>query len=110
MLITTSIDGYSCLYSFPNKLLNVIKNPNESYFDYIFLGTNPFPFIAAYDKINKEFFSYSLNGILINKIKISELVQKVDMIEVYPIFDSLKDILFINDKINCVLINLPFFE
>ena len=110
MFITTSLDGYSCLYSFPNKLLNVIKNPNKSFFDYILLGTNPFPFIVAYDKINQEFFSYSLNGVFINKIKISELVQNTDMIEIYPIFDAHKDILFINDGINCVLIDLPFFE
>ena len=115
MFITTSIDGYSCLYSFPNKLLNVIKHPNEGYFDYILLGTNPFPFIFAYDKINQEFYSYSINGILITKIKITDLVGKnVDVIKIFPIFDTNggthKDTLaFINGK-NNILINLPFFD
>ena len=115
MFITTSIDGYSCLYSFPNKLLNVIKHPNEGYFDYILLGSNPFPFIVAYDKINQEFYSYSINGILITKIKITDLVGKnVDVIKIFPIFDTNggthKDTLaFINGK-NNILINLPFFD
>ena len=40
MFITTGLDGYSCLYSFPNKLLNVLKHPNKGYFDYILLGSN----------------------------------------------------------------------
>ena len=115
MFITTSIDGYSCLYSFPNKLLNVIKHPNEGYFDYILLGSNPFPFIVAYDKINQEFYSYSINGILITKIKITDLVGKnVDVIKIFPIFDTNggthKDTLaFIYGK-NNILINLPFFD
>jgi len=114
MFITTSLDGYSCLYSFPNKLLNVIKHPNNGYFDYILLGSNPFPFIIAYDKINEEFYSYSLNGIYINKIKISELIQNGDIIKIIPLFDTNggthKDILIINCGKNNILINLPFFE
>ena len=69
MFITSSLDGYSCLYSFPNKLLNVIKHPNNGYFDYILLGANPFPFIIAYDKNSQEFYSYSLNGLVLLLIK-----------------------------------------
>ena len=115
MFITTSIDGYSCLYSFPNKLLNVIKHPNEGYFDYILLGANPFPFIFAFDKIHQELYSYSINGILITKIKIEELItKKVKAIKIFPIFDTNggthKDSLVFNYEKNNILINLPFFE
>ena len=114
MFITTGLDGYSCLYSFPNKLLNVLKHPNKGYFDYILLGSNPFPFIVAYDKINQEFYSYSINGIFITKIKIAELIQNVDEIKIYPMFDenggTHKDILIFNYEKNIILVNLPFFE
>ena len=114
MFITTGLDGYSCLYSFPNKLLNVLKHPNKGYFDYILLGSNPFPFIVAYDKINQEFYSYSINGIFITKIKIAELIQNVDEIKIYPMFDTNggthKDILIFNYEKNIILVNLPFFE
>ena len=114
MFITTSLDGYSCLYSFPNKLLNVITHPNNGYFDYILLGSNPFPFIIAYDKNNQEFYSYSLNGIYIDNIKISELIKNVNIIKIFPIFDTNGgthiDKLIINSGKNNVFINLPFFE
>ena len=114
MFITTSFDGYSCLYSFPNKLLHVIKHPDEGYFDYILLGANPFPFIVAYDKINQEFYSYSINGILIIKKNIKELIQNVNEIKIFPIFDTdggtHNDLLVINHEKNNISINLPFFE
>ena len=117
MFITTSFDGYSCLYSFPNKLLNVFKHPNANgYFDFILLGANPFPFIITYDKINQEFYSYSINGILITQKKIKELIQNPNVNEVkfYPIFDTNggthKDLLIINCEKNNAIINLPFFE
>ena len=114
MFITTSLDGYSCLYSFPNKLLNIISHPNNGYFDYILLGSNPFPFIIAYDKNNQEFYSYSLNGIYIDNIKISELIKNVNIIKIFPIFDTNGgthiDKLIINSGKNTVFINLPFFE
>jgi hypothetical protein len=47
MFVTTSIDGYTCIYSFPNKLVSVIRHPNKRYFNYAVLGANPFPFIIA---------------------------------------------------------------
>ena len=114
MFITSSLDGYSCLLSFPNKLLNVIKHPNNGYFDYILLGANPFPFIIAYDKNSQEFYSYSLNGFIIDKIKIPQLIQKNEMIKIFPIFDTNggthKDILIINHSKGYLSLNLPFFE
>ena len=48
MFVTTSLDGYACIYSFPNKLLSVRKSPYNSYFDFAFLGANPFPSILPY--------------------------------------------------------------
>ena len=118
MFITTSFDGYSCLYSFPNKLLNAIKHPNvNGYFDFILLGANPFPFIVSYDKINQEFYSYSINGILITQKKIKELIQNpnANEVKIYPIFDTNggthNDLLVINyGKNNNTVFNLPFFD
>ena len=119
MFITTSIDGYSCIYSMPNKLVSVIKHPNKGYFDYILLSSNPFPSIIAFDLINKDFYSYSVNGIFIVKVNLSLFVGDLNkinnIINIYPIFDTdggaHKDLLVIqveNEK--NIVINLPFFE
>ena len=116
MFITTGLDGFSCLYSFPNKLLNVIKHPNKGYFDYILLGSNPYGFIVAYDKINQEFYSFSLNGFFINKVNINDLIENKNLEEIYiyPYFDyeggAHKDVLIIREKKNIIIINLPFFD
>ena len=117
MFITTSIDGYSCIYSFPNKLVSVIKHPDKRYFDYTILGSNPFPFIIAFDKKSKDFYSYSLNGFLIHKENLSKFIgdDLNNVINIYPIFDTdggtNKDVLVIQDeKGNNFIINLPFFE
>ena len=119
MFITTSIDGYSCIYSMPNKLVSVIKHPNKGYFDYILLSSNPFPSIIAFDKINNEFYSYSVNGIFITKVSLSQLVGELNKINnninIYPFFDTdggaHKDLLVIQiENGNNILVNLPFFE
>ena len=114
MFITTSLDGFSCLYSFPNKLLNVIKKPNNGYFDYILLAANPFPHIIAYDKANTEFYSYSLNGILIDKRNISNIILKNNNIKIVPILDinggTHKDLLIISLGKDYIKYELPFFE
>ena len=120
MFITTSIDGYSYIYSMPNKLLSVIKHPNNGYFDYILLSSNPFPSIVAYDNINNDFYSFSINGLFIKKINISEFVKDLDkmnncVINLYPMFDTdggaHKDLLVIQiEKGNNIVVNLPFFE
>ena len=113
MFITTSLDGYSCLYTF-NKLLNVIKSPNNGYFDYISLAANPFPHIIAYDKETKELYSYSLNGILIDKKNISELIKNNGNIKIVPIVDTNggthKDLLIIGLSKGYIKYELPFFE
>ena len=119
MFIITSIDGYSYLYSFPNKLLSVIKHPNKGYFDYIVLSSNPFPSIIAFDKANNDLYSYSLNGFFINKINLSQIIEELDKINsninIYPIFNTdggtQKDVLVIQvDNESNFLVNVPFFE
>jgi len=119
MFIVASIDGYSYLYSFPNKLLSVIKHPNKGYFDYVVLSSNPFPSVIAFDKTNYDLYSYSLNGFFINKINLSQIIGDLDKINssinICPIFNTdggtQKDILVIQveDGSN-FLINVPFFE
>ena len=119
MFIVASIDGYSYLYSFPNKLLSVIKHPNKGYFDYVVLSSNPFPSVIAFDKTNYDLYSYSLNAFFINKINLSQIIGDLDKINssinICPIFNTdggtQKDILVIQveDGSN-FLINVPFFE
>ena len=120
MFITTSIDGYSFLYSFPNKLLSVIKHPDKGFFDFVILSSNPFPSIITFDKNNYDFYSYSLNGLFITKVNISQFIGDIDKskdinINIYPIFDTdggaHKDLLVIqNENGNHIVINVPFFE
>ena len=70
MFVTTSHDGYACIYILPNKLISIIKHPKNLYYNKVFLSANPFPSIIAYEKENKTFSSYTLSGILINKIEL----------------------------------------
>ena len=114
MFITSSLDGYVCLYSFPNKLFTVIKNPNNNYFDYVLLAANPFPFIIAYDKKTKEFYSYSLNGIFIDKKDITELIENKEKVKIFPLFDTnggtQNDTLIISRDKGSLRLDLPFFK
>ena len=72
MFATCSYDGFICTYIFPNKLISIIKHPNNLYFNNVRLSANPFPTIIAYEKQNNCFYSYSLNGIFINKMTLDE--------------------------------------
>ena len=119
MFATTSLDGYSCIYSNPNKLLSMIKHPNKGYFDYILLSSNPFPLVIAFDKTNNDFYSFSLSGIFINKVNLNKLIGDLDKvndkINIYPLFNTDggagKDLIIIQtNKGYHVAINLPFFE
>lgn len=68
---TSSYDGLICVYTFPNKLICVIKNKKiNSYFHKVYPSANPFPSIIAYDKGNEILYSYTLSGILINTFEI----------------------------------------
>ena len=111
MFATTSFDGLACIYLLPGKLISIIKNPNNLYFDEIFLSANPFPTIIAFEKKNNIIYSYSLSGILINKKTF-----KINNIKIVPIFEiyggAFRDrIKILNDKYEILKIyNVPFFE
>ena len=86
MFVTTSLDGYAYIYSFPNKLLSVRKSPYNSYFDFAFLGANPFPFIFTYVKKKEIFITYSLNGIYIQSRQI--ILPNYKEFKVFPLLDT----------------------
>ena len=72
MFLTCSFDGLICIYVSPKKLISIIRHPEKLYFDQACLSANPFPTVVAHDKKNCCLYSYSLNGILINKLKYDE--------------------------------------
>ena len=113
MFATTSNDGLACIYIFPNKLISVIKNPNNKYFDKIFLSANPFPTVITFEKENNILRSYSLSGLL---IKIINVAGKNIRIKISPKLNLLG-----GDKIDSIRVdyqssglykiyNLPFFD
>ena len=68
MFATTAKDGFICVYMIPNKLICVIKHPNNLYFDKVFLSANPFPSIITYERNNDNIIrSYSLSGLVIQE-------------------------------------------
>ena len=75
IICTSSKDGYINTYSFPNKLLTTIKNPNKTFFDLVFLSSNPFPAIIAFEKENMCLYSYSINGFTIKSAYIHKLLE-----------------------------------
>ena len=114
MFATTSYDGLVCIYEFPNKLFSIIKHSKNSFFDKIFLCSNPFPHIITFEKSNNTIRSYSLSGLLFKEIRICE--DKID-IELIPDFNSYKGIF--KDRIKAIfkykkekykIYNLPFFD
>ena len=128
MFVISSIDGVLLLYILPGKLINMIKHPIKNiFFDFVFLSSNPFPNIIAFDKQEKNFYSFSLNGFFINKINLSDIdnfiLNENDKINIIPIFDDengiYKDFLIVqineNESIdlnikNNFFLNVPFFE
>ena len=112
MFAVTSKDGFIYIYIIPNKLFSVIKHPNNRYYNKVYLSSNPFPTIVAYDEKDKSLTSYSLSGIMIKGVKIKEK----DNIEISPLFNiyggTFKDRLKILSKSQSKIIfcNIPFFE
>ena len=68
---------------YSNKLISIIKHPNKLYFDKVFLSSNPFPTIIAYEKQNNCFYSYTLSGIFINKMILDENKDKNNNKKIY---------------------------
>ena len=102
MFCTASKDGFICLYMYPNKLMTAIKNLNGNYFKIAFLISNTFPSIIAIEEKNYELISYSINGFLIKKVSILnllELKEKKNELGIYHYINekggTFKDRLFI---------------
>ena len=116
MFATSSYDSLLCVYVLPNKLFSIIKNPNNLYFDKVFLSSNPFPTILTFEKHNNTLSSYSLSGLLI-KQKVIECTNK-EVINIMPLFNifggNIKDMLKISLKRKKMetlqIIDLPFLE
>ena len=112
MFAVTSKDGFIYIYIIPNKLFSVIKHPNNRYYNKVYLSSNPFPTIVAYDEKDKSLTSYSLSGIMIKGVKIKEK----DNIEISPLFNiyggTFKDRLkiFSENKNKNIFCNIPFFD
>ena len=113
MFATTSKDGYICIYILPNKLFCVIKHPTNSIYDKVFLSSNPFPTVIAFDKKNNVLSSYSLSGILIKSIEIIINADKISEINAYfNIYGgAFKDRICIQLKKGLsIFLNVPFFD
>ena len=113
MFATTSIDGFICIYILPNKLICMIKHPNNSYYEQIFLSANPFPTLIAHDKKENTLTSYSINGILIKKIKLENSNNSES--KIIPYFNiyggTSKDrLIIISNGELCEYLIVPFFE
>ena len=119
MFATTSYDGFVCIYVWPNKLFSMIKHHNNSYYDKVFLSSNPFPTIIVFEKDNNLFTSFSLTGMIIKKVKIEIMSEdKNSEIQIEPLFDvyggtsidKLEIIIKSNKKVINRFYSLPFFE
>ena len=126
IICTSSKDGFLNVYSLPNKLITTIKHPNNNYFDLVFLCSNPFPSIVAFEKETLDFFSYSINGFKIKQVNIYSLLEidketKRDIYVCSHFNDrggTFKDRLICiennpNEKdyaYKCYLIKVPFFD
>ena len=116
MFATTSYDSFSCIYIIPNKLISIIKHPNNLYFDNIFLSSNPFPTIITFEKQSNKIRSYSLTGLLIKEKIIIEEKDKIENITIIPLFNLLgggrEDRIKVANPSNKFykIFNVPFFE
>ena len=112
MFATISYDGFICIYILPNKLISMIKNPNNSYYDHILLSSNPFPSIIAFNKKDYSLTSYSINGIMIKTIKID--INNNSEMTIEPIFNiyggTFKDRINICSEGYFKIFNVPFLE
>ena len=115
MFATCSYDGFACIYILPNKLISIIKHPKNLYFNNVFLSANPYPTIITYERTGNTFCSYSLSGILINRIELDR--NENSNINFYLHFDVYggchKDRIEIElnkPKNNKIFLDLPFFD
>ena len=113
---STSIDGFTCVYILPYKLISIIKHPNRKSFDKIFISANPFPSIIAYEKENDLLRSYSLSGLLIKEKKITSKINDGNKLQYYvrPLLDlyggNFQDKLLIYSSKFYIQYSLPLFK
>ena len=112
MFGSTSYDGFALIYIYPNKLISILKEPSDLYFDKVFLSSNPFPTIITFIKQKSQLISFSLSGITIKEKKL----KKLDGIKIEPIFNvsggtKIDRILVYDESFEFhKLYNLPFFD
>jgi len=113
---TISLDNLICVYFLPNKLVSVIKNPETSNYDKIFISANPFPTIILYGNKNDMLRSYSISGLLIKekKMMINHKEGEKTSYNVRPLIDlyggNFKDRLIVYNKDIIIYYSIPFFE
>ena len=115
MFATCSYDGFACIYIFPNKLFSIIKHPKNLYFNNVFLSGNPYPTIITYERAGNIFCSYSLSGILINRIELdSNEKNKINFNLHFDVYGGCHkdriEIEFNRAKNNKILLEVPFFN
>ena len=96
----------------PNKLITMIKHPKNLYYDKVFLSSNPFPSIIAFNKKYNELVSYSLSGIKIKAFPIDNKSNSEIKIEsIFNIYGGIfEDMIKIDFKENFEIYTVPFFE
>ena len=116
MFATCSFDGIACIYILPDKLISIIKNENHSYFNRIFLSSNPFPSIITFEKKRNMLSSYSLSGLLIKQIIVEEKDNvKIDIFPILNIYggnikDQVKVSISTDKNITNQVYSLPLFD
>ena len=116
MFTTCSLDGIACIYALPYKLISIIKNENHTYFNRIFLSSNPFPSIITFEKKRNLLRSYSLSGLLIKEIVVEENINvKIDILPILNIYggnikDQIKVSISTDKNITNQIYSLPLFD
>ena len=119
MYAVSSFDGFIYVYILPDKLFSMIKSPNNSYFDKVFLCSNPYPIIIGFERTENTIATYSVNGIMIKRLRIKNIFEDdKDIIDIKPQFNiyggNTKDKLIIrfksDEKIYTEYYNLPFLD
>ena len=115
MLATCSFDGVISVYILPNKLISIIKDPKGSYFDEVFLCSNPFPCVIAV-KYNRYLISYTISGMEIKTYLLDKhYTFYFDSIDKYKAKDY-QDLIILmpekkeKEKEKVTILKVPFFE
>ena len=109
MFATSSYDGYICIYILPNKLISMIKNERNSYYNQVFLSANPFPSIISFDKNVNKLTSYSINGLFIKSIILDPNIIDYNITPLFNVYGgNFRDRIIVSSKGYCQIFNVPF--